>query len=89
MSELSKSSMTLLHHAGPRFSEAETNCLKRVMLSRTTDFTFLAEDVLEIEKETGLRDTQILKWSCNFRERYPELEMRMKFLKPDSKLRVS
>ena len=54
----------------PRFPEESTACLKRVMLARSPDYLFTADDVEVVMKETGLIKAQILVWTDNFRFRF-------------------
>ena len=66
-----------------RFPEASIACLKRVMLSCTPEFCFLAANVEGIKQETGLNDAQIFKWAELFRYRYKTEKERMDFLSSD------
>jgi len=54
----------------PRFPEESVACLKRVMLARSPDYLFTADDVEAVIKETGLIKAQVLVWAENFRLRY-------------------
>jgi len=55
----------------PRFQEEHVASLVRAMLPRVPDCVFAAEDVQQVERETGLNHDQILEWARHLRNRIP------------------
>lgn len=72
-----------------RFPEASVACLKRVMLARAPEFSFLPADVTAIMLETGLNQSQIRVWGDHFRMRYATEKERMDFLSSDGSDKVT
>lgn len=68
----------------PRFSDAATACLKRVMATRASDgFCLRGSDVTDVVRETGLEEAQVKKWAENVRTRYAVDKDRLDFLLSD------